>query len=97
MRVRIMLAIGDAVQSVLTRAGITSERVEKLLKVKDCGCAGRRDKLNKIGYAAQQRVARWAMHRKKWWLQWRHHPAAWRLSMARRHIVMAVRVLIYGQ
>jgi hypothetical protein len=40
--------LGDAVESALTMVGITKERVERWLGA-PCGCAERREKLNRIG------------------------------------------------
>ena len=41
--------LGDMVAAGLSAVGITPERVSKALGVKDCGCKGRRKKLNEIG------------------------------------------------
>lgn len=40
--------IGDRVERVLASVGITEERVKKVFGVKDCGCSGRKKKLNDV-------------------------------------------------
>jgi hypothetical protein len=40
--------LGDLVENVLTKFGITSEKVEKALGVQDCGCSKRKQFLNKL-------------------------------------------------
>ena len=40
--------LGDLVEDVLTKFGITSEKVEKALGVQDCGCNKRKQFLNKL-------------------------------------------------
>jgi hypothetical protein len=40
--------LGDLVEGVLTKFGITSENIEKALGVKDCGCNKRKHFLNKL-------------------------------------------------
>ena len=60
------VAIGDAVERVLTAVGVTKERVQQWTGSKDCGCKRRKGWLNKWGYEKQaqlerllQIVARW--------------------------------------
>jgi hypothetical protein len=40
--------LGDLVEGVLTKFGITSENIEKALGVQDCGCSKRKQFLNKL-------------------------------------------------
>ena len=40
--------LGDLVENVLTKFGITQERVQKALGTKDCGCSRRKQFLNKL-------------------------------------------------
>ena len=40
--------LGDLVENVLTKFGITQERVQKALGTKDCGCIRRKQFLNKL-------------------------------------------------
>jgi hypothetical protein len=42
------VGLGDRVEQALTVVGITSERVEQWLG-RPCGCAERREKLNRLG------------------------------------------------
>jgi hypothetical protein len=41
--------LGDMVAAGLSAVGITPERVSKALGVKDCGCKGRAEALNRLG------------------------------------------------
>lgn len=46
-------ALGDFVQKYLSWLGITSKRIERLMRIKDCGCDGRQASLNQWGYKVQ--------------------------------------------
>ena len=46
---------GDHVASILAAAGITKERVSKLIG-KDCGCKKRQEALNRLGQRAAEAV-----------------------------------------
>jgi hypothetical protein len=45
--------LGDAVESALTKIGVTKERVERWLG-RPCGCAERKAKLNALGAFARR-------------------------------------------
>ncbi len=45
--------LGDMVSQALEKVGITKDRVSKLLG-KECGCADRQDKLNRLGLWARR-------------------------------------------
>lgn len=51
------IAVGDAVERMLTSVGITKERVERLTRTagtpRGCGCDGRKKWLNETGFAVQ--------------------------------------------
>lgn len=49
--------LGDAVESALTRIGISRERVEAWLG-RPCGCAERKEKLNRLGRWAARVLGR---------------------------------------
>lgn len=51
------LGLGDQVESILTTFGITKERVETWVG-QPCGCAERREKLNRLGEWAAAALAR---------------------------------------
>lgn len=58
-RIRIRrIAVGSAVESLLTRAGITKDRVAKWLSLKDCGCEMRKNWLDSFGYEQQEKLER---------------------------------------
>lgn len=50
--------LGDAVESMLTRIGITKDRVRQFLHAKDCGCTARQNWLNRWGDAKRAQVER---------------------------------------
>lgn len=58
---RPLFALGDAVERLLTRVGITKDRVERWTRTEGapggCGCEGRRKWLNEWGYARQREIA----------------------------------------
>lgn len=43
------MGLGDTVEMVLTKMGITKERVERWIGA-PCGCKDRQDRLNRLGY-----------------------------------------------
>ena len=43
-----MEGIGDFVENVLSKFGVTQERVQKALGTKDCGCDKRKQFLNQL-------------------------------------------------
>jgi hypothetical protein len=47
------MELGDVIEAALTKVGITTERIERWLKVK-CGCRERRDKLNALSAWARR-------------------------------------------
>jgi hypothetical protein len=49
---RNLIAIGDVAEAVLSRIGITKERVSAVLG-KPCNCGSRQSRLNQAGYIAQ--------------------------------------------
>lgn len=51
--------VGDAVAWCLKLVGVTEGRVSAWLGGKDCGCAGRRNWLNRAGILAVDRIERW--------------------------------------
>ena len=61
------IALGDAVESMLTRLGITKERVQAWTRTKDCGCAARQKWLNQWGYKKQAQVERIMKKAAKWY------------------------------
>ena len=50
------IALGDFIERNLSWMGITSKRIERLLKIKDCGCAARQSSLNSWGYRVQYKA-----------------------------------------
>ena len=40
--------LGDLVEYLLKKVGITEERVKRILGIKECGCKNRKDFLNKL-------------------------------------------------
>jgi 2-keto-3-deoxy-6-phosphogluconate aldolase len=61
------VALGDAVERMLTSVGISKERVQQWLRVKDCGCARRAKWLNKWGYEQQDRIERVLNKAARWY------------------------------
>ena len=52
------VAIGGAVERLLTAIGITKERVQEWTRTRDCGCAARQRWLDQWGYAQQEKLER---------------------------------------
>jgi hypothetical protein len=50
-----MQPLGDLVKKALETVGVTEERVQKLLG-KECGCKGRRERLNALDFWARRVV-----------------------------------------
>lgn len=48
--------IGDRVAALLSRLGVTKERVQRLTGVKDCGCQGRQQGLNHASGVVAKKV-----------------------------------------
>ena len=61
------IALGDAVESMLTRIGITKELVQRITRTKDCGCKARQRWLNQWGYARQAQVERIVEKAARWY------------------------------
>lgn len=61
------VALGDAVESMLTRCGITKELVQRLTRTTDCGCKARQRWLNQWGYRQQDRMERLLNRAAKWY------------------------------
>lgn len=67
VRRRKRLALGDAVESMLTRLGITKERVQAWTRTKDCGCAARQKWLNQWGFKKQEQLERLLQKAARWY------------------------------
>ena len=52
------VAVGDLVETMLARIGISKDRVKQWLRLRDCGCAKRQKWLNQWGYQQQDRIER---------------------------------------
>jgi hypothetical protein len=61
------VAVGDLVERMLTGIGISKERVQQWLRVKDCGCAKRQKWLNQWGYKQQDRIERLLNRAARWY------------------------------
>lgn len=61
------IALGDFVESSLTRFGITKELVQRLTRTKDCGCKARQRWLNQWGYRQQDRMERLLNKAARWY------------------------------
>jgi hypothetical protein len=61
------VAVGDLVERMLTGIGISKERVQQWLRVKDCGCAKRQKWLNQWGYKQQDRIERVLNRAARWY------------------------------
>jgi hypothetical protein len=61
------VAVGDLVERMLTGVGISKERVQQWLRVKDCGCAKRQKWLNQWGYKQQDRIERLLNKAARWY------------------------------
>ncbi|NBW13171.1 MAG: hypothetical protein EBR82_34635 [Caulobacteraceae bacterium] len=61
------IAVGDLVETMLTRIGISKDRVKQWLRVKDCGCAKRQRWLNQWGYQQQDRIERLLNKAARWY------------------------------
>lgn len=61
------IAIGSAVEQMLTAVGITKERVAAWLRVKDCGCEARKNWLNLWGENKRRQVERLLTKAAKWY------------------------------
>jgi hypothetical protein len=61
------VAVGDLVETLLTRVGITKERVQAWTRVKDCGCKKRAAWLNQWGYRQQERMERLLNRAARWY------------------------------
>lgn len=64
---RKMYAVGDAVERMLTRIGITKERVQAWTRTKDCGCKARQQWLNQWGYRKQEQLERVLKKAARWY------------------------------
>lgn len=96
MRVRVMIAIGDAVAVALNAIGITKERVARVTGRADCGCQQRQKLMNEIGFSWQRRlgdaVELVTGSRVRWVTYWRTS----RVCVAWRLLCMAFRTLLFG-
>jgi hypothetical protein len=61
------IAVGDLVETMLTRIGISKDRVTQWLRVQDCGCAKRQKLLNQWGYRQQDRIERLLNKAARWY------------------------------
>lgn len=61
------VAVGDLVETMLTRCGITKELVQRLTRTKDCGCKARQRWLNQWGYKQQDRMERLLNKAARWY------------------------------
>lgn len=61
------IALGDFVESSLTRFGITKELVQRLTRTKNCGCKARQRWLNQWGYRQQDRMERLLNKAARWY------------------------------
>ena len=59
--------LGGFVERMLTSVGITKERVQAWLRVKNCGCASRQRWLTRWGYDQQDRIERLLNKAAKWY------------------------------
>jgi hypothetical protein len=61
------VAVGDAVERMLSAVGITKERVQEWTRTKDCGCPKRQQWLNQWGYAQQEKLERVLNRAARWY------------------------------
>jgi hypothetical protein len=61
------VAVGDFVETLLARVGITKERVQQLTRTKDCGCKKRQQWLNQWGYDQQEKLERLLNKAARWY------------------------------
>jgi len=61
------VALGDAVERMLTSVGISKERVQWLTRTKDCGCKARQKWLNQWGYKQHAQVERIVAKAARWY------------------------------
>jgi len=61
------VAVGDVVEAMLTRVGITKERVQQWTRVKDCGCKKRQQWLNDWGDEKREQVERLLNKAARWY------------------------------
>jgi hypothetical protein len=61
------VAVGDAVEKMLTSVGITKERVQEWTRTKDCGCKQRQQWLNQWGYKQQDKLERVLNKAARWY------------------------------
>lgn len=60
------VALGDAVERMLTTVGITQDRVQAWTRTKDCGCKARQQWLNQWGYRKQEQLERVLRRAARW-------------------------------
>jgi hypothetical protein len=61
------VAVGDAVERMLSAVGITKELVQEWTRTKDCGCTQRQQWLNQWGYAQQDKLERVLNKAARWY------------------------------
>ena len=61
------VAVGDAVERMLSAVGITKELVQEWTRTKDCGCTKRQQWLNQWGYAQQDKLERVLNKAARWY------------------------------
>lgn len=61
------VAVGDAVERVLSAVGITPALVQRLTRTKNCGCKSRQKWLNQWGYRQQERMERLLNQAARWY------------------------------
>ena len=91
-----MIAFGDVIARVLDFFGITKDRVRVISGRADCGCQGRQDKINRLGFELQIRFGLFVD-----WIRRRMQMAAYgsramRIRSACWHLKMACRDIFYG-
>lgn len=59
--------VGGLVERMLTRVGITKERVQAWTRLKDCGCKARQRWLTQWGYRQQDKIERLLNKAARWY------------------------------
>jgi hypothetical protein len=61
------VAVGDAVEKMLSAVGVTKERAQEWTRTKDCGCKQRQQWLNQWGYKQQDKLERVLNKAARWY------------------------------
>jgi len=88
-----MLALGDMTQQILSRLGVTEQRVRAVTGASDCGCQKRKEKMNEWGFELQGRLSLILF----WWRFSVCRPLWHRFKMSGRFFWMACRALVLGR